>query len=100
MFHLGQENPRYVYRVKEHNKLPCHEGLVGPDGQTVRCEQTVCACSLEGHLHPGLHQLRGGSRKREENPPLLCFCEAPSGVLCPNLRLPVQEGCGAFGAGP
>ena len=33
-------------------------------------------------------------------PHLLSFCEAPSGVVCPGLGLPVQEGHGALRAGP
>ena len=33
-------------------------------------------------------------------PPLLSSCETPSGLLCPGLGPPVQEGCEALGAGP
>lgn len=33
-------------------------------------------------------------------PPLLNSWESPSGVLCPGLGPPAQEGCGICGVGP
>ena len=33
-------------------------------------------------------------------PPLLSACEAPSGVLCPDLGPSAQETCGTLGMGP
>jgi len=63
------------------------------------CEPAVCVCSSEGQLQPGLHQKKGG-QQGEEVIVSLCPCKSPSGVPCPILGLPAQEGHGAVGAGP
>ena len=34
-----------------------------------------------------------------DSPPVLCCCKGPSGLLCPSLGPPVQEGYKAIGAG-
>jgi len=56
-------------------------------------------CSLEGQLHPGLHQQGGDSRQGGDCPPLLCPWEPTAVVLHP-APAPAQEGCGAVGVDP
>lgn len=61
----------------------------------------MCTCNPEGQLHPGLHQEKHNQQvEGGDSPPLLCSCETPSGVLCPDLGPPTQEGHGSVGAGP
>ena len=61
----------------------------------------MCACNSEGQLYPGLHQeecdqqIEGG-----DSTPLLYSRETPTGVLCPLLGSPAQEGYGAVGVDP
>ncbi|PKU47392.1 hypothetical protein llap_2294 [Limosa lapponica baueri] len=69
-------------------------------GQQDDHEPAMCPCGQEGRWHPGVHQeecdqqVEGGY-----SPPLLCPGEAASGVLCPVLGFPVQEGQATAGEG-
>ena len=61
----------------------------------------MCACSPEDQLNHGLHQEKHSQQGEGSDPaPLFCSCETPSGVLCPVLEPPAQEGQGVVGAGP
>ena len=47
----------------------------------------MCPCSSESKWYLGLHQKRGGQQGQGGDcPPLLCSCETPSGVLCPQYK--------------
>jgi len=61
----------------------------------------MCACSLEGQPHPGLHhKQRGQQVEGGDSAPLLRSGETPPGVLRPALEPSAQEGHGAVGVGP
>ena len=101
--HLGQGIPRYMYRLEDEltASRPADKDLGGPGRQKDGHEQAVHASSLEGQWYPGMHQKRGGWQgERSDRLTQLCPCETPSGVLCPRLRPPVQEGCGTVGVHP
>ena len=84
VLHLGQGNPRYVYRLGEE--------LIQSSPAEVLRVLAVRTCSPEGQWS-WLHQKRGDQQgKGGDCSPLLCPYKAPSGVLCPDLGSPAQEG--------
>ncbi|PKU43654.1 hypothetical protein llap_6043 [Limosa lapponica baueri] len=61
----------------------------------------MCPCGQEGQRSPGVHQEECGQQVEGGHPPpILCAGEAASGVLCPVLGFPVQEGQGTAGESP
>ncbi|PKU42233.1 hypothetical protein llap_7463 [Limosa lapponica baueri] len=69
-------------------------------GQQDDHKPAICPCGQEGQWHPGVHQEECGQQvKGSYVPSLLCPGEAASGVLCPVLGSPIQEGQVTAGEG-
>ncbi|PKU43389.1 rna-directed dna polymerase from mobile element jockey-like [Limosa lapponica baueri] len=95
VLHLGRNNPMHQYRLGadllESTSEEKDLGVLVNNRMTN--EPTMCPCGQEGQWHPGVYQEEYDHQvKRGYPPPLLCPGEAPSGVLCPVLGSPVQEG--------
>ncbi|GAB0187702.1 mitochondrial enolase superfamily member 1 [Grus japonensis] len=102
VLHMAQGNPKHNYRLGGEwieSSPEEKDSRVLVDG--VQHEPSVCACSPESQLYPGLHQKRCDQQVEGGDPaPLLCSCETPPGVLHPALGSPVQDRHGAVGESP
>ena len=87
VLHLGRGNPRYLCKLGEDllESSPAEKSVAVLVDEKLDMSQQ-CAGGQQGE---------GG-----DCPLLFGSCEAPSGVLCPGLVPPVQEGCEAVGVGP
>jgi len=97
-----KRNARYVYRLGEEliENSPAEKdtGILVHERQDTSQQGVLAIWKANGILgckNRGVAAGRGG-----DCPLLLCPHEAPSGLLCPCLGTPVQEGYGAGGAGP
>ena len=80
---------------------PAEKDFRVPMDKNAGHEPAVCSCSQEGQQYPGLHQKRDAQQgEGGDCPVVLCPCEAPPGVLHPDLELPTEEEGGAAGRPP
>jgi len=91
VLHLGQGNPRYVYKLGEEilGSSPSEKELGVLVDQKLNMSQQ---CALTAHKASGiLGCIRRGVASRVRKMSLLCFYEAPSDVLHPDLVPSMQE---------
>ena len=93
MLHLGQDNPRYLYRLGEQllESSPAEKDMGVLVNKKVDMSHQYVLAACKANYILGSVRRWVASREREiDCSPLLSICEVPSGALCPGLGLPTQ----------
>jgi len=99
VLYLSQGNPRYKHRLAEEftESSPAEKDLGVLMNKKLNISQQCARTAQKANSILGYIKWVVTS---SDCPYLLCLYEAPPGLQCPSLGLPVEEGCRAVRAGP
>ena len=102
VLHVGRSNPRYVYRLGEEalESSPMKDLGVLVDERLKVSQQCALAAQKANDILSSIKREVASKDREVDCPSLFCPREASSGVLHPDLELPVQKRCEGVGEGP